>query len=166
VFSTLLRRALLGELQEEREAANIFSANNLPALVALIHSVPLHSPAERLAWSRELQLPPEEEEMELANWPYRHQSVGGDLLIREQLVPFRLIRLQAYGYLLLCSNADPEISETFTRAFAQPPRAQTERAFGDGERTWAAWAWFLNPDPAEAELAAENLRQLWGKQEP
>ncbi len=161
LFSGLVRQVLAGELQEEREAVNIFRMENVPALAQLIASLPLHSREEKLLAVDELQLSPEAAQMELANWAFRHQSVRGELLVRELLVPFRLIRLQPVNYLLLAREAWPEIPANFTQAFSRPPDVHTARALRVSGRAWAAWAWFLDPDRAAAERAAAELRHLW-----
>lgn len=157
----LLRQSLYAELEEEAAAGRIIDSDDVGALRILIRDLPVHAPEEIDDFISDLNLPPEEAEIEVANWPYRHQSVRGELLVGQELVGFTLVRLKPYSYLLLTQKGAPTIAESFSRAFGQKPAAHSDNLFKVQGQVLVAWTWVLDPDPNLALLEAEHLRALW-----
>lgn len=162
MFKGILRRELILEREAEAEALNVFRADDTAGLTRLIDSLPVNTPEEIELSVDELQLPQDEAEMEEANWAVRHQSIRGDLLVSEQIVPFRLIRLNRYTYLLMTPRGEAKnVLSGFCLAFGRDPDVTSKRALRDEEHRWSSWAWFLDPDRDSARRDAEQLRQLW-----
>lgn len=160
-----VRRRLVSAHDENRNSQNLVRLDDTAALSELVRSLPRSTPEEIATALKEWGIVGEEAVLETAGWPYRHQSVQGDLLLDERLVHFRLIRLEEYVYVLLCLVGDDRIAEGFGRAFGRAPAVHSREAVRTDDRVWIAWAWFLDPDPSEAEAAAERLRLMWGELE-
>jgi hypothetical protein len=157
----LMRRYVLLEHLEERDSQNIIDVADWQALRPIIAGLPLNTVKEMSEMMDELALDPEESEIETMNWAFRHQSVGGDLLVGEDLVPFKLIRLKEHSYILLSQYSRPEIFFNFSRAFGHEPSVYNAKALLVEKQPWAGYAWFLDPDVQAAQTEAENLRLLW-----
>jgi len=157
----IIRRNLAHEQAEETAALNIVRIEDVDSLAQIIHSLPVHTEEEIFAFVEELELTGEEAEMEIANWAYRHQSVSGDLLVTDQVISFRLIRLNEYSYILLSLGDIPEIEENFSEVFGQSPRVHSNNSLRDQNQAWASWAWLMDPNPDTVQRDAEKLRQLW-----
>lgn len=160
-----VRRRLVSAHDENRDSQNLVRVDDIATLSELVRSLPRATPEEIAAALKEWGVVGEEAMLETASWPYRHQSVHGDLLLDEQLVHFRLIRLEEYVYVLLCLVGDDRIAEGFSRAFGRAAAVHSRKAVRTDDRVWIGWAWFLDPDPVEAEAAAERLRTMWGELE-
>ncbi len=157
----LMRRHVLLEHQEEKEAVNIIDIADWKSIQPIISGLPLNSLKEMAVLMDELALDPEESELETLNWAFRHQSIGGELLAGERLIPFKLIRLKEFSYILLCEIGTPEIFFCFSRAFGKEPSIYEPRALMIDKRHWAGYAWFLDPDTQIAQSETENLRKIW-----
>jgi hypothetical protein len=162
LLAGILRQSLHQERQDETEAVSVYRVEDAAALSGAIQSLPYHGPDEIAARIAEWHLPLAEAQQEAAHWALRHQSLRGDLLIHDLLVPFQLIRLQEYTYLLLSLGGDAGlISESFSRAFGRAPDVYSDRALREPEYVWTSWAWFMDPDRDVAARDTEQLRQLW-----
>jgi hypothetical protein len=162
----LMRRHVLLEHQEEREAQNVFMVQDWEALRSLIAGLPANTRKEMTELIDELALDLEESEIETLNWAFRHQSVGGDLLVGDLLVPFKLVRLKEHAFILLCQKALPEVPAYFSKAFDRLPAVQMPRVMSINHEPWAGYAWFLDPDAHTAQLEAEALRKMWEETKP
>jgi hypothetical protein len=157
----LMRRQVLLEQQEEVTSQNIVAASNWQEIQRLISGLPLNNLREMAGLIDELALDPEESENETLNWAFRHQSLGGDLLVGEDLIPFKLIRLKEYSYILLCRDHRLEVLLGFSKAFQREPAVTTDKALKVEGHTWVGYAWFLDPDAQAAQNEADNLRAIW-----
>jgi len=157
----LMRRQVLLEHQEEATAQNIVAASDWQEIQRLIAALPLNNVREMAGLIDELALDPEESENETLNWAFRHQSLGGDLLVGEDLIPFKLIRLKEYAFILLCRDHRQEVLVSFSKAFQREPMVTTDKALKVEGHTWVGYGWFLDPDTQAAQCEADNLRGIW-----
>jgi hypothetical protein len=162
LLAGILRQSLQQERQDATEAVSVYRVEDAAALSGAIQSLPYHRPDEIAARIAEWHLPLAEAQEEAAHWALRHQSLRGDLVVRDRLIPFQLIRLGEFTYLLLSLGGDTGlIAENFGRAFGRAPDVHSDRALREPDRVWTSWAWFMDPDRAAAAHDAEQLRQLW-----
>ena len=103
----------------------------------------------------------EERTAQNLNWAFRHQSLGGDLLADEVLIPFKLIRLKEHAYILLCQEYSQKIFVSFSKVFGKEPTVTTLNAIKVSGCPWVGFAWFLDPDIQAAQAEADNLRAIW-----
>jgi hypothetical protein len=157
----LMRRQVLLEHQEERTAQNILEVGDWQALKKLAFDLPFNNLKEISTLIDELALEPEESENETLNWAFRHQSLGGDLLADEVLIPFKLIRLKEHAYILLCQEYSQKIFVSFSKVFGKEPTVTTLNAIKVSGCPWVGFAWFLDPDIQAAQAEADNLRAIW-----
>lgn len=166
VFAGRMHHALLEQQAESAVSTSVFALSDEGALRGMIGSLPFVSLPERQAHIAEWRLDPETEADENAHWAFRHQAVHGELLDENRLIPFKLIRMQEFTYLLLASLADEKISRQFSLAFGKAPSLHSERILSVEGMTWHGWAWFMHPDADAAVLAASQWRALWQEQNP
>jgi hypothetical protein len=161
ILSGLVRRTLLLERKAESSALNVFRMEDIEGLKALIKSLPFTPKEEIPGRVAELKLSPEEAELEAAYWVFHHQTAEGDLLVKERLMHFKLVRIMDFGYLLIGQKACPEIVHGFNAAFGNPYDIFSGSALHiDGDK-WSGWAWFLDPDPADARRAKAQWEEIW-----
>jgi hypothetical protein len=157
----LMRRQVLMEHQEEKTAQNILAATDWQAMQRLVAELPSNNLKEMATLMDELALDPEESESETLNWAFRHQSLGGDILAGETLIPFKLIRLKQYSYILLSRDHCLEAFSNFSKAFGCAPTVTTEHAMRLEGHVWVGYAWFLDPDSQAVQREVDSLRAIW-----
>jgi hypothetical protein len=161
----IMRRCLLREKQEELEAIQVFRLEDIQALRGLRDHLDIAGEQERRQAVGELQLSQEEKETEFVHWAFRRQSVNGDLLVSERLINFKMVRLDEYQYLLLCSEAGEEISRCFQNVFEKEPDLFSGNAITIESQSWATWIWIMHPNKEEAGRIREGIKFLRDSQE-
>lgn len=157
----LMRQSLLLQEKDKKEAQNVYRSKDAPTLRALVESLPFADREEITRSVEELQLDPEEREMEIANWAFRRQSAEGELLVREQLVPFKLVRLHRDFFLLLCRTVAEDITLGFSAVFGKSPDAFSGQTLQTGEQSWTGWVWVRGGEANEDREALAQIRSLW-----
>ncbi|MCK5241146.1 hypothetical protein KAR34_01725 [bacterium] len=157
----LVRRSLLWEKQEETEATQVYRPESTNELQFLIQSLNLATEEEIKAAVEELQLSPEEKELEYVHWAFRRQSANGEILIQDALIAFKLVRMNQYQYLLLCRENNADVADSFTRAFNHTPDIFSEHALMIEDKSCAGWMWILDPDKERANQMKEEISALW-----
>jgi len=157
----LVRRSLLWEKHEETEATQVYRTEHIAELRALMKSLTVSTEEEINQAIDELQLSREERELEYAHWAFRRQSVSGELLIQDELIAFKLVRLYHDQYLLMCSRALPSIVECFTRVFEREPEIFSEKALSVENQSWVGWFWILDQDQEKTKKLREKIQALW-----
>ncbi|MBN1596315.1 hypothetical protein JW933_10355 [candidate division FCPU426 bacterium] len=157
----LVRRSLLLEHQEAQESARIFHPDDVQALRTMQESLPVASEQEILQTIGELQLSPEEGELEFAHWAFRRQSASGELLLGEQLVKFKLVRLHDWQYLLLCEQYLEAVVRCFERVFKRPADCFLPQPLRVGPLAWSAWMWITDSDPDRARIMRADILSRW-----
>lgn len=160
-FFTYVRQWLLRNAEEESRATSIYRPEDARVLRQLVADLPWNTEEEILRRLDELQLQPLERDLEAANWAFRHQSVAGDLLVGEELIPFRLVRFRPTLYLLLAACDRAEIIAGFNRVFSREPAACTGGALRTDGEQWSGWVWETGGDTEQSHAALQRIREIW-----
>lgn len=157
----LVRRTIIKEREIEDEAIRVYRVDDFDSLKAMIQSLPFTSDDDIVDQVKELHLTQEEAELETSYWAFNHQSVRGDLISGDELIPFKLVRLYEYTYLLLSPDNNPEIAGAFAEGFGEDCGAFSGNALNVENEKWCGWAWFVDPDPVKRRDQARQLKEIW-----
>jgi hypothetical protein len=160
-FFCAVRQWLRNRTEEESRATSIFRPDDLQTLRQLVAALPWNSEEEIRRKVEGLQLPAPECDLEAANWAFRHQSAAGDLLVGDELVSFRLVRLQPALYVLLAAGERPEIISGFNAVFDREPVLCSGAALRTEGETWTGWVWETSGDAASSQAALRRIRAIW-----
>jgi hypothetical protein len=160
-FFAYIRQWLLWSAEEQSQATNIYRPNDRQTLRQLVDALPWNTEEEILMQLDDLGLPALERDLEAANWAFRHQSVTGEFLVGEELVPFRLVRFQPTLYLLLAAGGRPEIVAEFNEVFSREPAAFSGTALRAEGETWVGWVWQRGGEAISPQAALQQIREIW-----
>lgn len=157
----LVRQTIIKEQEQQAEAVNVYSLEDTQLLQQQLERLPYDSPATINQKVSELKLSPEEAEAEVAHWAFNHQALKGELLIKDELLPFKLVRLFEYVYVLICAQKNTLVIELFNQAFGREYGVFSDRALFIDQDHWRGWAWFTNPDELGNQEAITSLSEIW-----
>jgi hypothetical protein len=157
----LVRRSII-LVEEEKQALNtILCLDDIKTLATLLDTINIVPPDEAIKQIKELALSTQEQEEEMVHWAFRRQSIHGEFLINESLVPFRFIKIDQYISMLLANMNNPDIPKAFSICLKKPHDLFNNKAFQVENENWAAWAWVNFPNRQQQSEALEKMRALW-----
>ncbi len=159
----LVRRTIIKEREMASEATAIFRLDQPEMLRQLIENLPFYTQEEITRAIADLKLSPEDEELEASHWVFNHQAARGEVMDRDDLIRFKLVRLFEYAYLLICDENHAAVAQAFNRAFGRPFDAFSQNALHDEGHHWSVWAWFMHPDDTVNQRDKEKFNELWNR---
>ncbi|MCD4814250.1 hypothetical protein K8S19_11235 [bacterium] len=157
----LVRRAILFEKKQGEEAVSIFKPGETKQLEQFQAGLQNTPEDEIKSKVTEFGMDDEEAEIESANWSFRHQSARGEMLVKNTLIPFQMVRIEQYQYLLLVSGGVSAVMEAFIPVFTKIPDIYSEDAFQTDGHRWSGWIWVTDPDDVQVAIQKDKIKSMW-----